>query len=364
MAAPANPGAINDANNGAITAEQGRAAWAHIARVAASDAVPRAAEAMARPVIERLSELASPVLTDALLGGGVFDQQTLTQSRLNNRFRLSAQRDGLRLIADAGVPLVVIKGFALAHMIYADPEIRAVGDLDVLVRPADRDRLVRHLRANDYMFEPLPRPPWGFISTASYAPFVSPDGACNLDVHIHPDCYPAYRSVTTDAVFARAVTIETDGLSFQAACADHAFLLCATNVAKDKFGLFAARKIADAMRLARRHDLDWPALDRLASDGGFAGPYRVFLRLLYDLGLRVDGLEPPAADLSPGRAREYARMLADTQRFYPHAPGLLATLRREILLSTEIPVGAHNMWARIKGLVRRDDGVPDVPGLT
>jgi hypothetical protein len=348
----------------AITAEQGQAAWARIARVAEGAADPAADDTVARPVIDRLSELASPVLTDALLGGGVFDPETLTQSRLNNRFRLSAQRDGLRLIADAGVPVVAIKGFALAHMIYDDPEIRAVGDLDVLVRPADRDRLVRHLRANDFNFEPLPRPPWGFISTASYAPFVSADGACNLDVHIHPDCYPTYRSVTTDDVFARAITIDADGFSFRAACADHAFLLCATNVAKDKFGLFAARKIADAMRLAHRYDLDWPGLDRLAADGGYAGPYRVFLRLLYDLGLRADGFARPAEDLSPSMAREYAHMRADTQGFYPDAPGLLATLRREFLLSTELPVGVHNMWARIKGLFRRDDGVPDVPGLS
>lgn len=353
---------------GSITAEQGRAAWARIARVAEADADMVGGDVTAPPgvapaVVARLSELASPVLTDTLLGGGLFDRETLTQSRLNNRFRLSAQRDCLRLIEDAGVSVVVIKGFALAHMIYDDPEIRSVGDIDVLVRPADRDRLVRHLRTKDYTFEPLPRPPWGFISTASYAPFVSADGACNLDVHIHPDCYPAYRSLTTDEVFARAITIETEGLSFRAACADHAFLLCATNVAKDKFGQFAARKIADAMRLALRHDLDGPGMDRLASDGGYAGPYRVFLRLLHDLGLRADGLALPGPDLPPRRTREYARMLADTQRFYPDDPGLLPTLRRELLLSTELPVGAHNMWARITGLVRRDDGVPDVPGL-
>ena len=348
-----------------ITAEQGRAAWAHIARIAGGDADLAGADAIAPTIVARFSELASPVLSDTLLGGGLFDPQTLTQSRLNNRFRLSAQRDCLRLIADADVSVVAIKGFALAHMIYDAPEIRAVGDLDVLVRPADRDRLVRHLCANGFTFEPLPRPPWGFISTASYAPFVSADGACNLDVHIHPDCYPAYRSLTTDEVFARAITIEADeGLSFRAACADHAFLLCATNVAKDKFGLFAARKIADAMRLARRYDLDWSGLDRLATDGGYAGPYRVFLQLLHDLGLHVDGRDVPDPGLPPRIMREYARMLDDTLRFYPDEPGLLATLRREFLLSTELPVGVHNMWVRLKGLVRRDDGVPDVPGLT
>lgn len=346
-----------------ITAEQGRAAWARIASVAGSPAVPAPETRIAAPIVSRLSDLASPVLTDALLGGGYFDETALTQSRLNNRFRLSAQRDCLRLIAAADIPSVVIKGFALAHMVYDDPEIRAVGDLDILVRREDRDRLVRHLSANGYLFEPLPRPPWGFISAASYAPFVSADGACNLDVHIHPDCYPAYRSLTTDLVFANAITIEADGLTFQAACADHAFLLCATNIAKDKFGQFAARKIADAMRLASRHDIDTGRLERLAEAGGFAGPYRVFLRLLRDLGLGADMVAMPADASLSYRAREYARMLAATERFYPDEPGLLATLRRELLLSTEPAVGLYNGLARVRGLFRRDDGVPHIPGV-
>lgn len=344
-----------------ITAEQGRAAWAQIARVAAPEPDAPAGATIAPAVIARLSELASPVLTDALLGGGFFDPATLNQSRLNNRFRLSAQRDGLRLIADAGVPVVAIKGFALAHMIYDDPEIRAVGDLDVLVRADDRDRLVRHLSAHGYVFQPLPRPPWGFISAASYAPFVSTDGACNLDVHVHPDCFPAFRSLTTADVFARAIEIDVGGFTVPAACADDAFMLCATNVAKDKFGPFAARKIADAMRLARHHDIDWRALDRLATAGGYGVPFRVFLHLLRDLGL--SGNMPDPAALPPRIGREYARMLAETVRFYPGAPGLLRTLRRELLLSTELPVGLHNAGARLRGLFRRDDGVPDIAGL-
>ena len=35
----------------------------------------------------------------------------------------------------------------------------------------------------------------GFISDASFMPLVSPEGDCNIDIHVQPDCYPAYRSL-------------------------------------------------------------------------------------------------------------------------------------------------------------------------
>ncbi len=339
-----------------ISSEDGAAIWRAVARGGTDG------ESLPSPAVDRFSELASPVLTDELLGGGVLPPDTVAQSRLNNRFRLAAQRACLRTILDAGFDVIGIKGFALAHMIYPDPDIRAVGDLDILVRAADRDGLLLHLAELGYSFEPLPRPPWGFISEASYAPFVSADGACNLDVHVHPDCYPAYRSLTTARVFADAQTIVAEDLSFRVARPDHAFLLCATNAAKDKFGPFAARKIADAMRLAARYELDWPGLSGMAEEGGFVTPFRAFLKLLAELGVARNRLPDDTDFKLPSRAREeYRRMRDETLRLYPSQPGLGATLRRELLLSTEPSVGLRNAASRLRGLVVRDTGVPVPP---
>ncbi|MBO6785134.1 MAG: nucleotidyltransferase family protein [Alphaproteobacteria bacterium] len=339
-----------------VTEPEGAALWR---AVASGGAAPGT---VSEGALARFAELASPVLADHLLGGGLLPAADVEQSRLNNRFRLAAQRNCLTEIGNAGIEVVAIKGFALAHTLYPAPDIRAVGDLDILVQPRDRDTLLHHLTGLGYTFEPLPRPPWGFISEASYAPFVSADSACNLDVHIHPDCYPAYRSLTTDLLFERSVTVDADGYTFRAASADHAFLLCATNAAKDKFGPFAARKIADAMRLVAAGDLDWDMLDGLAEAGGFRMPFRVFVRLLAALGVAPGHLPAYAHAPLPARTREeYRRMLAETLRLYPTEPGLGATLRRELLLSTEPAVGLRNAVSRLRGLVRRGSGVPAPP---
>lgn len=344
--------------DGVISRDEGAALWRVIAEGGDADK----ARELSADAISRFSEFASPTLTDHLLGGGVLGPDVVSKSQLFNRFQLAAQRACLKSIAEAGYSAVAIKGFALAHMLYPDPAIRAVGDLDILVHEPDRNELLRFLTHQGYDFEPLARPPWGFISEASYAPFVSADSACNLDVHIHPDCYPAYVSLTTEDVFADAETVESGDLTFRASSLNHAFVLCATNSAKDKFGPFAARKIADAMQLAVNHELDWEKLDRIAQDGGFHVPFRVFVRLLGDLGVSPAFLPSDWDALIPLRTRsEYARMLQDTQALYPGEPGLGATLRRELLLSTEPAVGLRNAWSRVRGLVVRGTGVPETP---
>ena len=67
---------------------------------------------------------------------------------------------------------------------------------------------------------------------------------------------------------------------------EHALTLCITNAAKDKLGPFVALELVDAARLIRAHPaLDWDEVTRLARDGRFLKPARVFLSILAELGL-------------------------------------------------------------------------------
>ena len=43
-------------------------------------------------------------------------------------------------MAQAGVPFLVLKGAALAHLVYDDPRLRPMRDVDLLVRKADTGR--------------------------------------------------------------------------------------------------------------------------------------------------------------------------------------------------------------------------------
>lgn len=51
-----------------------------------------------------------------------------------------------RAMAQAGVPFLVLKGAALAHLVYSDPRLRPMRDVDLLVRRADAGRALDVLR--------------------------------------------------------------------------------------------------------------------------------------------------------------------------------------------------------------------------
>jgi len=58
--------------------------------------------------------------------------------------------DLLAQFARANIPLVLLKGAALSVTLYADPALRQIGDLDVLIRATDKERAGALLSANGF----------------------------------------------------------------------------------------------------------------------------------------------------------------------------------------------------------------------
>jgi hypothetical protein len=58
-----------------------------------------------------------------------------------------------RAFAQAGIPLVILKGLALAETVYPGLGTRGMGDLDLLVRPADADRATVLLHELGYLHD-------------------------------------------------------------------------------------------------------------------------------------------------------------------------------------------------------------------
>ncbi len=315
----------------------------------------------------RLVELIGPALArhllapaEARLGTALVDPARAETARLLNRMTAAAQARWARTIADAGIEFVCLKGFASARTLYPDPDLRSTGDFDLLVRERDRDRLVALLAARGFAFDRQGLRRWGFISDASYVPFVSPDGACNLDIHVRPDSFPAHRSLTTERVFAAAREVTARDGTWRVPAPAHAFALCITNAAKDKFGPFAALKLLDAARLAASDPPpDGAQVAALAAEGHFHKPARVFVGLLAALGVPAARL-PAALAPPPGglAARAFARLVADWRAVQPERAGAAAVLWREFALCTEPEVGLHNAGLRLRGLMRPASGVP------
>ena len=316
---------------------------------------------------ERFAALVTPALAahflkplEDRLGQSLLEPLVVKQSLLFNRFNGGVQRRWMHEIADTGVPVVYLKGFAFAHTLYPDPDMRTIGDIDILVRDRDLGRLLDFLTGRGFEFETLPMPLWGFISDASFMPLMSAEGDCNIDIHVQPDCYPAYRSVSVDDVFEHAVLREIDGTAVQIPAAEHAMILCLTNAVKDKLGVFSVRKLGDIVSLMQSGTaMDWDRIISLASAGHFLKPACAIFALLKTLGL-PDGSVPDALQTMPsGVARgPFSRLVADYAAMFDKTPSAIRVLERELVLCTEPDVALHNAGLRLKGLFRRRRGLP------
>lgn len=315
-----------------------------------------------------LVELVSPVLADFLLapvaarlGQSLVDPQAVAQDRIAARFALAQQKKWAAFLSASGMEIAFIKGFANAHLFYPDPVLRMQGDLDILVREPDLAPLIALLADEGFRFQPASLNSWGMISDASFVPFVSADGACNIDIHIQPDCYPAHRSLDADRLFRDARPISIGDCSVLVPSPEHVLILCATNAAKDKFDLVCLRKAIDAVVVLRAA----PSVDRneivdLARAGGFLLPLRAFFSVLVALGL--DPTPLPALLRKPfsGLRRRAMNDVVDQFRLlFPQEPALLALLWREALLCAEPSVAWHNLLLRARGLIRPASGIPD-----
>ncbi len=292
------------------------------------------------------------------LGWSPVNARAAQESLLFNRYTRARQGEVLRGIGEAGIEVVVLKGFAVAHQLYPDPDPRVSGDLDILVRERDRDRLLGLLETCGFRFPGGTPRSWGPIATGSYPPLLSADDAIKIDVHLQPDAYPIHRAMTTDAVFAAARRFEASGVEILAPSPEHGFLLLVSNTAKDKFYPVATKKILDALVLLRSGTaLDWGRIEGLARRGSSLKPLRVFLALLGDLGFAPSWI-PEGFDWRPGGlvAGEYRRMLAVWGEMPSEKLSAALTplqlLRREALLSAEPAVTLYNNWTRARGMIR------------
>lgn len=318
--------------------------------------------------IARLAKLVSPLLAEYLLAPlaarldrKLVDPQAVASDRLAARFALAQQRKWAAFLASSGIEIAFIKGFANAHLYYPDPVLRMQGDLDILIRKADLSPVIDLLAREGFSFRSAPLKRWGLISDASFMPFVSSDGACNIDIHIQPDCYPAHRSLSADRLFRKAGRIAIDDISVAVPSPEHVLILCVTNAAKDKFDLLSLRKMIDAIVALRCGPaVNWDEIVGIARDGGFLLPMRVFFAILVALGMKSDDLPPVlCAALTGLRRRALDRVVAQARLLFP-APLPSATLFwREATLCAEPPVALHNCLLRARGLIRPASGIPE-----
>jgi len=208
--------------------------------------------------------------------------------------RLSASfEQALAALSRSGVPVIVLKGLAIAQLVYDNIALRPIGDLDVLVPRRDLDLALGIVQELGYLADESSHPAaWYRRHHHHLVECFTRDRSCKVDVHHHifPPAAGVHVPIEDFWLRARPATLGS-ATAMVLAPADLLLHLCVGLSAVERFvgGLRTLCDIAAAIKRYER-ELDWACL--LES----ARTYDLEKHLYYGLWLAWDlvGAEVPA----------------------------------------------------------------------
>ena len=189
----------------------------------------------------------------------------------------------LRAMDGAGIPAIPLKGASLAAIVYGDIALRPMGDIDILVRPADMQAAVGTLRGlgygSAYAFDPASEE-----SISHHMPPMSADGRAPVELHwtlVHPRAAARIGRSEIEDAWSRAVPAAIDGVPARMLAPEDQLLhLCMHASVHHQFGV-GLRAFVDIAEACRRfeQELDWTQVTRRANRWGVANGVRMALTL-------------------------------------------------------------------------------------
>ena len=300
---------------------------------------------------ERLVALAENLKLSALLYRVLQDAGCALpaplQARLANAYRATLGRsvrcrraltDIARAFADAGVPLVVLKGLVLAETVYPDPGCRVMSDLDLLVRPEDVDRAHDLLSGLGYSPDAEADPAGHGESFVRQFEgerlYLHPDHPhCPVELHwflVNREWFRVTTRLEGEALWERVRPLPLDGITaWQFSAEDTMLYLCFHLAVHHRYGL--VRAFVDLDRLVRHGPtLDWAAVVSRARDARLRNVVYFALRssvALLDTPVPAETLQQlaPSATLRwlVGRRIQPERVVRGETAFGPQSERLL-----------------------------------------
>lgn len=160
----------------------------------------------------------------------------------------------------AGIPFVVVKGAATAHLDHQEPGQRQFGDIDLLVAPSSFPAAGRALETNGwYQAYPLPRHHERFTHARTFAGV----GIAEIDLHQRIGHRALGLRIPTDELLAGRVAFEVAGRRLWALARPDRFIHAAVHAVASRGQYRRLSSLVDVLVLDRRlTDAEVPALLR------------------------------------------------------------------------------------------------------
>ena len=211
----------------------------------------------------------------------------------------SALREMLMALQDAGARVIVLKGVALATLLYGNPNVRPSQDIDLLCREEDYRKVRDTLAALGYDTDADPTLPARRAAHEGYFDrhFFSPDGLVHVELHVD-SLKLGVRPRHSDSIWLRARHIEIGGVSALALGPEDQVLTLSVHLHRHGYNRLIWFKDIDLLIRRYADDLDWGIVTGAAKAEGAQASLWYTLRLLRKmLGAPIP--EKVMADLRP-----------------------------------------------------------------
>lgn len=253
----------------------------------------------------------------------------------------------LKMLAGAGLPVVVLKGAYLAHGIYPDPALRPMGDVDLFVRREELAKTVEILEALGYHTS---RPFWieDECAVRHHLPAFSQPGQPIIEVHwsLVAPAQALTRSIKMDleGVWERIRPLTLAGVpAYGLAPVDLVAHLC-LHTCRDRF-VFGLRALCDLQESLAvfGETFDWEALGQQARQWGIE---RCIYLTLYLVARYLQG-PVPEAFLAALRPHDFSPEVAEWAMGQIFEGRLIGTPTALTQVQGQKPV-----WAKTSAILR------------
>jgi len=213
--------------------------------------------------------------------------------------------------AERRIPLVLLKGAALAETVYPEPSLRPMGDIDIWVRSEEMSRASEAMHALGYteLTAKAARPAELQAQVQGEMRFLQADGAHGL-IELHWGPFPGWwvrrtARVETEAMWRRARPMGPGRHARRLDPEDMVIQVAAHQAINAQFSSCPLRSLVDLACVARAWDVDW----RVVAERARRWRLRTVVWIMCDLADRTLGLPgalPLLLDLQPAALRRVA----------------------------------------------------------
>jgi hypothetical protein len=268
-----------------------------------------------------------------------------------------------------GIPVIVLKGAFLASAVYANPALRRMGDLDLLVHLKDIPQAMEKLSELGYHVN---APPW--VNVGCDIELAAPDRLATVELHWGLTGLGKRYSIPVEAVWHSARPVDIAGAAVLTLAPEELLLYLAYHAANKHLFMQGLRSLVDVDQVVRRYEpgISWERVASLAASWGLQRGVSLTIQLcrdyldtpVPDAGLRRLAVETEPEIIQEAMQRmsmhETAIDVAQANLFYVQAEhGIMAKTRLLLTYVLRLPQRPYarpeneGPWLRAYYIIRR-----------